>query len=148
MIVAKGKIHKQGFGLMALLIVIVILVALGILVLLVVSTIWVDNGFSVDKRSATKSQMSNLEVGLDSYRLDMFQYPNNLEELVKNNSSDQKWKGPYLKNGILPKDPWGNPYQYRKPGNEGREYDLYSFGADGQEGGEGEQADVSSWQVE
>jgi general secretion pathway protein G len=137
------KIQQQGFSLMELLIVMVIL---GMLAAVVGPALW--GKLAGAKRDAAKSQMSNIEVGLDSYRLDMFQYPNSLEELVKNNSSDQKWKGPYLKNGTLPKDPWGNPYQYRKPGNEGREYDLFSFGADGQDGGEGEQADVLSWQVD
>ena len=140
---ANRKIHQQGVSLMELLIVMVIL---GMLAAVVGPALWGHLGEA--KRNAAKTQMSNIESTLDGYRLDMFQYPNSLEELIKNNSSDPKWKGPYLKNGILPKDPWGNPYQYRKPGGEKREYDLYSFGADGQDGGEGEQADVLSWKVD
>jgi general secretion pathway protein G len=107
-------------------------------------TLWDKLGTAKHNTAAT--QISNIEVALDSYRLDMFNYPNSLEELVKTNSSDPKWQGPYLKKG-LPKDPWANDYQYRKPGREGRDYDLYSFGADGQEGGEGEDADIVSWQT-
>jgi len=135
--------QQQGFSLMELLIVMVIL---GMLAAVVGPTLW--NKLIGAKRDTAKTQMSNIQVALDSYRLDMFQYPNSLEELVKNNSSDQKWKGPYLQHGNLPKDPWDNQYQYRKPGREGREYDLYSFGADGQEGGEGEQADVLGWKAD
>ena len=145
MTMAHRKNHQQqGFSLRELLIVMLIL---GILVVVVGPALWSDR-HSISKPDASKTQMSNIEVGLDSYRLDMFQYPDSLEALVKNDSNDPKWKGPYLKNGVVPKDPWGNQYQYHKPGREGREYDLYSFGADGQEGGEGEQADVLSWQTD
>ena len=130
---------QQGFSLMELLIVMVIL---GMLAAIVGPTLWGKLGGA--QRDATATQLSNIELALDSYRLDTFKYPRTLEELVKNTSNDPKWQGPYLRKG-LPKDPWGNDYQYQKPGRDGRDYDLYSFGADGQEGGEDENADIVSW---
>ncbi len=136
----KKFYRQQGFSLMELLIVMVIL---GMLAAIVGPTLW--NKLGGAKRDAAKTQISNIELTLDSYRLDMFKYPSSLEALTKNTSSDSKWRGPYLKKG-LPKDPWGNEYQYRKPGQDGREYDVYSFAADGQQGGEGDDADVVSWQ--
>lgn len=134
--------RQQGFSLMELLIVMVIL---GMLAAIVGPTLW--DKLAGAQRSTTATQIANIEVALDSYRLDMFKYPKSLENLVKNLSSDPKWQGPYLKKG-LPKDPWGNEYQYRRPGREGRDYDLYSFAVDGQEGGEGENADVVNWQTD
>lgn len=130
---------QQGFSLMELLIVMVIL---GMLAAVVGPTLW--NKLGGAQRDTAKTQISNIEVALDSYRLDMFKYPSSLEELITNTSSDSKWQGPYLRKG-LPKDPWGNDYQYRKPGREGRDFDLYSYGADGQEGGDNENADIVSW---
>ena len=136
------KIYRQqGFSLMELLIVMVIL---GMLAAIVGPSLW---GKLVGAQHDTaKTQISNIEVALDSYRLDMFKYPSSLEELVKNTTNNPKWQGPYLRKARLPKDPWGNEYQYRKPGQDGREYDVYSFAADGQQGGEGDNADVVSWQ--
>jgi general secretion pathway protein G len=130
---------QQGFSLMELLIVMVIL---GMLAAVVGPTLW--NKLGGAQRDTAKTQISNIEVALDSYRLDMFKYPSSLEDLITNTSSDSKWQGPYLRKG-LPKDPWGNEYQYRKPGREGRDFDLYSYGADGQEGGDNENADIVSW---
>jgi general secretion pathway protein G len=130
---------QQGFSLMELLIVMVIL---GMLAAVVGPTLW--NKLGGAQRNTAKTQISNIEVALDSYRLDMFKYPSSLEDLITNTSSDSKWQGPYLRKG-LPKDPWGNEYQYRKPGREGRDFDLYSYGADGQEGGDNENADIVSW---
>jgi general secretion pathway protein G len=136
------KIYKkqQGFSLMELLIVMVIL---GMLAAIVGPALW--NKLAGAQRDTAKTQISNIEVALDSYRLDTFKYPNSLEDLVKNASNNPKWNGPYLKKGI-PKDPWGNDYQYQKPGQDGRNYDLYSFAVDGVQGGEGDNADVVSWQ--
>ncbi len=130
---------QQGFSLMELLIVMVIL---GMLAAVVGPTLW--NKLGGAKRDTAKTQISNIEVALDSYRLDMFKYPSTLVDLVTNTSGSSQWQGSYLRKG-LPKDPWGREYQYRKPGREGRDFDLYSYGADGQEGGEKEDADIVSW---
>jgi general secretion pathway protein G len=132
--------RQQGFSLMELLIVMVIL---GMLAAIVGPALW--NKLGGAQRDTAKTQISNIEVALDSYRLDTFKYPSSLEALTKNTSNDSKWDGPYLRKG-LPKDPWGNEYQYRKPGQDGRDYDIYSFAADAQQGGEGDNADVVSWQ--
>lgn len=134
-------VKQQGFSLMELLIVMVIL---GMLAAIVGPQLWGKLGGA--QRDTAATQIANIEVALDAYRLDIFKYPNTLEELVQNTANNPKWQGPYLKKGI-PKDPWGNDYQYRKPGRDGRDYDLYSFAADGQEGGEGDNADVVNWQT-
>ena len=97
------------------------------------------------KQKAAAAQMSMIESALDSYRLDVGKYPRRLEDLNENPGSSPAWSGPYLKKG-LPKDPWGNDYEYRRPGKQSqRGYDLYSLGADGEEGGEKEDKDVVSW---
>ncbi len=130
--------HKQqGFSLMELLIVMVIL---GMLAGIVGPTIWKHLSKAQDKTA--KTQISQFESAIDTYRLDMFKYPSSLDALINNTSNSPKWNGPYLTKR-MPKDPWGNEYQYKKPGDEGRDYDLYSFGADGQEGGED---DIVHWQ--
>lgn len=94
----------------------------------------------------TKAQIDALEKALDAYRLDVGRYPTTEQGLaaleVKPNN-ETKWQGPYLKKAV-PLDPWGKPYQYRAPGEKG-EFDLYSFGKDGQAGGEGENADITNW---
>jgi general secretion pathway protein G len=93
------------------------------------------------KHDVALTQIKNIEVALDSYRLDMGKYPKNLEDIVKNNSGKARWNGPYMKS--IPLDPWGNTYEYQLSGNKnGREYALLSLGADGQEGGEGEDKDI------
>ena len=136
----RKSCKQKGFTLIELLIVMAIL---GMLAALVAPTLIDRIGGTQQDIAAT--QISNIEMAVDTYRLDMFKYPNSLEDLVKNTSNTPKWQGPYLKNGVIPKDPWGNDYQYRKPGQDNRPYDLYSFGADGQQGGEGDNADVTSW---
>jgi len=69
-----------------------------------------------------------------------------LDALVKNPAAPN-WNGPYLKKNVVPVDPWGKPYQYKCcPGDHG-DYDIWSFGADGAPGGDGENADVTSWTV-
>ncbi|MFA7348348.1 MAG: type II secretion system protein GspG, partial [Desulfurivibrionaceae bacterium] len=61
------------------------------------------------------------------------------------NPGVEKWDGAYLKKAV-PNDPWGNPYQYRNPGEHGGEVDIYSYGQDNQPGGEKENADIGSWE--
>jgi general secretion pathway protein G len=93
-----------------------------------------------------KTQIRLLEQAIFDFRLDMGKLPdgnNSLKDLAENTSGDEKWDGPYLKQG-LPKDPWGNDYVYKKPGEHG-EFDLISYGADGQPGGSGEDADIGNW---
>jgi general secretion pathway protein G len=79
-----------------------------------------------------------------TYFLDVGDYPNALEDLVQRPSSSKTWHGPYLEYE-LPKDPWDQPYNYDKPGADHRAFDIYSFGADGQPGGEGYAEDIGHW---
>jgi general secretion pathway protein G len=135
---------SRGFTLVELLVVIIVL---GLLVGLVGPRLFGRVGQS--KTAAARAQIELLGAALDQYRLDLGTYPTvseGLEALVRN-PNKPKWNGPYLKKGV-PKDPWGNPYKYRCcPGQNG-DYDLWSEGADGAPGGEGENADVTSWEAE
>jgi len=119
---------KRGFTLIELLIVIVIL---GLLASIVAPGMFskVDSS----KIRTAESQIKILKTSLDTYRLDLGDYPGSLEELRK---SDKKgWDGPYFSEDI-PLDPWGNAYVYRKPGKDGKPFELMSLGSDGKEGGE------------
>ena len=98
------------------------------------------------RQTTAKAQINEFESVLDAFRLDVGRYPTSdegLQSLRVRPGSVNNWDGPYLKKDV-PLDPWQRPYVYRFPGQHG-DYDLYSFGADGQEGGEGEAADVTSW---
>lgn len=93
-----------------------------------------------------KAQIDSLEKALDEYRLDVGSYPTTeqgLEALNTRPQNVEKWAGPYLKKAV-PLDPWGAGYVYKSPGDHG-DYDLLSYGKDGQPGGTGEAADVTSW---
>lgn len=93
-----------------------------------------------------RAQIDALDKALDQYRLDVGHYPNTelgLSVLDAAPVGEPKWQGPYLKKA-LPSDPWGHTYVYRMPGEHG-EYDLFSYGRDGQPGGSGEDADIGNW---
>jgi general secretion pathway protein G len=133
--------RKAGFTLIELLVVMLIL---GLLAALVGPKLFGKVGKA--KIKAAKAQISLIEDALDAFRLDVGRYPTTeegLQALVEQPSGMDKWDGPYLKKKI-PKDPWDHEYVYKCPGEHG-DYDLYSFGADGEEGGEGENADITSW---
>ena len=138
------KTHQQGFTLIELMVVIVIL---GILAGVVVPRI-MDNP---DKARVAKAKhdITAMESALDIYRLDNFVYPTTdqgLESLVSNPGEAPNWKvGGYIKK--LKKDPWGNDYLYLSPGQHG-EVDIYSLGADGAPGGDSVFADIGSWDLE
>jgi len=99
------------------------------------------------KRVAAKTQISNFMQTLGLYKLDVGTYPSTDQGLqalrVKPNDA-ANWSGPYLTQEIPP-DPWGHPYLYKYPGDHGDEPDVISVGADGQPGGEGNNADIVSW---
>jgi general secretion pathway protein G len=137
----RYRINRKGFTLIELLVVMVILAMLAAIVGPKLFT-KVGKG----KQSAAKTQIEMLGQALDSYRLDTGHYPTTSEGLaaLETNSGAAGWDGPYLKKA-LPNDPWGKPYQYQCPGTHG-EYDLFSYGADGAPGGEGENKDVNSWE--
>ena len=100
--------------------------------------------FGGAQRDTAAAQISNLGQALDSYRLDVGKYPKSMDGLLKNDSGSKRWDGPYLKKSVLPKDPWGNAYVYRRPGQHG-DYDISSYAADGQAGGQEDDEDIVSW---
>jgi len=144
------KIKKQqGFTLIELMVVIVIL---GILAGLIVPRIM--GRPEEAKQLKAKLQIESLETSLKLYKLDNGTYPTTdqgLQALVEAPSSGalpQKWReGGYLEKGRLPKDPWGGEFVYLSPGVHG-DYDLISYGADGVPGGEGRDQDINNWDIE
>jgi general secretion pathway protein G len=131
----------HGFTLLELLVVIVII---GLLASLVAPRYFEQVGKSNAK--VAKAQIDAFEKALDQYRLDVGRYPSTEQGLAALNAKPQgveRWAGPYLKKDV-PQDPWGGSYQYKCPGEHG-DFDLVSFGADGQPGGTGEAADITSW---
>lgn len=131
----------RGFTLLELL---VVLVILGLLVGVVAPRFFGQVGKSEVKIAA--AQIKSLQDALDQYRLDVGRYPTTEQGLAALNTPPAgvaRWQGPYLKKAV-PNDPWGNPYQYRSPGEHG-EVDVLSFGRDGQPGGTGEAADIVNW---
>ena len=138
---ARSRRGARGFTLLELL---VVLVILGLLVGIVAPRFFGQVGKSEVK--VAKAQIKSLEDALDQYRLDIKHYPTSEQGLAALNSQpagEARWQGPYLKK-VVPDDPWGNPYQYRSPGEHG-EIDLFSLGKDGQPGGTGEDADIANW---
>jgi general secretion pathway protein G len=100
--------------------------------------------------AATKSQIESFCVALESYYIDCGRYPaveQGLEALWQKPTIqpvNDRWAGPYILKSV-PQDPWGNPYEYTIPGKNGLPYGIRSFGADGREGGEKNDADITSW---
>ncbi len=138
---------QRGFTLIEIMVVVVIL---GILAAVVVPRIMDNPGKA--RVAKAKQDIRQLESALELYKLDNFNYPNTqqgLEALVTKPSGDPQPKnykqGGYIKS--LPKDPWGNPYQYLSPGVKG-EIDVFTLGADNQPGGEAEAADIGNWNLD
>jgi len=134
---------ERGFTLVEILVVITII---GLIMALVAPRVL--NYLSIAKVKAAAIQIQSLSSTLDLYYLDTGRYPSTsegLEALVQRPAGVEGWNGPYLKGAFVPKDPWGHPYVYRMPGEHGV-YDIISYGSDGQQGGTGAEADVTSWQ--
>lgn len=139
--IQRFKRNLAGFTLLELLVVMVII---GLLAGYVGPKYFAQVGKSEIK--ATRAQMDALKKSLDQYRLDTGHYPSTepgLSALNVRPGSEPKWDGPYLEKSV-PQDPWGQTYVYRQPGEHG-EYDLVSYGKDGQPGGTGEAADITNW---
>jgi general secretion pathway protein G len=138
--------RQRGFTLIEIMVVVIIL---GILAAIVAPNVIGRVGDA--QIAAAKQDIRGIENSLKFYRLDNFSYPTTeqgLQALVTrpNDPNVKNWKaGGYLDR--LPKDPWGNPYQYLNPGNNA-EIDIYTLGRDGRPGGEGEDADIGNWDLE
>ncbi len=135
---------EAGFTLVEILVVITII---GLIMAIVGPRVL--NYLGESKVKAAKIQIESFSSALDLYYLDMGRYPGSsdgLVALVARPGNAQEWNGPYLKGGVVPNDPWGHPYVYRSP-VERAPYEIVSFGADGQEGGTGTAADISSIQA-
>ena len=136
------RVAQAGFTLIELM---VVLVIIGVLAALIVPNV-LDRADDA-RATAAKTDVNNLMQALKLYKLDNQRFPSSeqgLQSLVSKPSTapvPPNWK-PYVEK--LPNDPWGRPYQYLNPGVRG-EIDVMSFGADGQPGGEGKDADVGSW---
>lgn len=133
---------SRGFTLTELL---VVLVIIGLLAALVGPVLY--QRINPAKESVARAQIENFMSALDSYYLDIGKFPTQQQGLVAlrtRQEAESKWNGPYLKKDI-PADPWGNPFIYHTPGRNGG-YEIISYGADGKEGGEGDNADINSWE--
>ena len=124
-------VDEEGFTLVELMVVIVIIGLLATVVIINIAP-------ATDKAAVTKvrADVATLEQGVEMYRLSKMSYPggDGLQTLVSEG---------FIKR--LPNDPWGNPYHYEAPGRNGAPFSIYSTGADGREGGEGEDADIGNW---
>jgi general secretion pathway protein G len=141
---STGTFAQKGFTLLEIMVVVVII---GLLAAIVVPN-FIGN---IDTAAINRARQDirGVETALDLYRLDNFKYPSSedgLAALVTNpgEAAAPNWK-PYLRR--MPMDPWNKEYQYRNPGQRS-EYDVFSYGADGQEGGEGVNADIGNWNLD
>lgn len=133
--------RAHGFTLLELLVVMVII---GLLAGYVGPKYFAQIGKSEVK--AARAQIDALEKALETYRLDTGHYPGTeqgLNALMTQPAIEPKWQGPYLKKAVPP-DPWGKPYIYKQPGEHG-EFDLFTYGKDGQPGGSGDAVDITNW---
>lgn len=134
---------SRGFTLVELLVVLAILAMLAGLV-----GPQVLNQLGGAKSKTAVVQIRDLEQALEMYKLDLGRFPASdagLEALVREPPGAKGWNGPYLRGTSIPKDPWGNSFNYRFPG-QNTAYDLFSYGADAAPGGSGEDADVKNWE--
>ena len=146
-VLVRTRARPSGFTLIEMLVVIVVL---AVLATLVAPNVFRHVGSARD--ATARSQIEMFGAALDAYRLDNGRYPTTEQGLAAlwleptTEPRPRNWRGPYLRKDV-PLDPWGFAYAYRAPGDVNpTSYDLLSYGADGREGGEGEDADLTSWQ--
>ncbi|HMO27688.1 MAG TPA: type II secretion system major pseudopilin GspG [Tepidisphaeraceae bacterium] len=137
----RNPVVRRAFSLIELLLVLVILAVLAAIVV----PKFTGRGQQA-RETAAKANISILSNALAQFEIDTGRYPTNdegLEALVRQPSGAEGWRGPYIERGV-PKDPWGNDFGYRQPGQRNpTSYDLYSLGADGREGND----DIGNWDV-
>jgi general secretion pathway protein G len=147
----RAVLHSSGGRLprqtgMTLIEILVVLVLIGI-VLGIVGGNFIGRGEKA-KGDAAKIEIGQIGQALDLYKLEVGRYPTTqegLQALISAPSGAPNWNGPYWKKSTLPKDPWGNEYKYTAPAQSGP-YEITSYGADGKEGGEGPNRDITSSQ--
>ncbi|MDT4292289.1 type II secretion system major pseudopilin GspG [Methylomonas sp. MO1] len=126
-----------------------LLVVLGIIAMLAgIVGPQVMKHMGASKTKAARVQIEDLAASLDMYKLDEGRYPTaqqGLAALVERPADAKRWNGPYLRKDKIPQDPWNQDYHYVFPGQHGK-FDLFSYGADEKEGGEGEDQDINSWE--
>ncbi len=131
---------------MTLIEILVVLVLIGV-VLGIVGGNFIGRGEKA-KADAAKIEIGQIAQTLDLFKLEVGRYPTTqegLQALVSAPPGVTNWNGPYWKKTTIPKDPWGNDYRYAAPGQHGA-YDILSLGADGKEGGEGPNKDITNWE--
>ncbi len=131
---------RRGFTLLELLVVMVII---GLLAAYVGPKYFSQIGKS--EQSVARSQVDAFVRALSTFRLDVGRFPTTeegLQALLERPADTPKWNGPYLTRAV-PADPWGRPYTYRAPGAAGADFELLSYGKDGQPGGEGDAIDIA-----
>lgn len=138
----RARAAERGYSLLELL---VVLAILGLIIAIAAPR--VIGYFDASKAKTAEIQIANISAALDLYYLANSAYPTEqqgLKALVERPEGVDTWDGPYLNraDGII--DPWDRPYQYKQPGAHGK-FDVMSYGADGKEGGEGENRDLVSW---
>jgi len=139
----SNRARQRGMTLIEIL---VVLVLIGI-VLGIVGGNFIGKGEKA-KADAAKIEIGQISQTLDLYKLEVGRYPTSqegLQALISAPAGVANWNGPYWKKSTVPKDPWGNEYRYASPGSKGA-YEIVSLGADGKEGGEGPDKDISSAQ--
>lgn len=142
MISKKFNGRQSGITLVEML---VVLAIIGLLAGLVGPAVL--NQLGGAKTKTAKVQIKDFEQSLEIFKLDVGRFPSTqegLQALVTKPAGIKGWNGPYLKSGV-PSDPWNREYQYKSPGEKG-EFDIYTFGQDGNPGGDGENADVGNWE--
>ena len=135
----KKGIRRRYFTLMEMVVVIAIIALLAA----VVTPMY----FKYVKRarvSSAKTQIAMFEQAIMDYQLDNGRLPRTLNDLISNQSGTKKWDGPYLKSSSIPKDPWGNDYNYDVPGRHGS-FDIYTYGERGSEGGSDGSGVIGNW---
>jgi len=136
--------HAPDRG-MTLIEILVVLVLIGIVTGIVAGN-FIQRGEKA-KHDAARIEIGQISQTLDLFKLEVGRYPTSqegLQALITAPAGVTNWNGPYWKKDTVPKDPWGNPYVYVFPGQHGV-YDIISYGADGKEGGDGADKDVTSW---
>lgn len=133
------RVRRHSFTLIEIMIVVMII---GMLAALVGPNI-VGN-LDKSRVKSTKAQLVSVKNAVQQYYMDMSTYPTRLDELITN-PGNEKWDGPYLEAKSIPKDGWGNEFQYSVPGQDNMPFDIISYGGDKSSGGTGNNEDISCW---